>query len=78
METTISLFGGVGAAANAIGVAQPVVSHWRKRGVPAERVLAIAGATTWKVRPHDLRPDIYPNPSDGLPPEFAEQKRETA
>jgi len=34
---------------------------------PAEYVLAIAGATAWAFRPPDLRPDLYPNPSDALP-----------
>jgi len=73
MEPAISLFGGVNATANAIGVAQPVVSHWRKRGIPADRVLSVASATGWKVTPHQMRPDIYPNPTDGLPPEMAQE-----
>lgn len=43
---------------------------------PAEYVLAIAGATAWAFRPHDLRPDLYPNPSDALPP-YLSVERET-
>ena len=34
---------------------------------PAEYVLAISSATAWTYRPHDLRPDLYPNPTDALP-----------
>lgn len=34
---------------------------------PAESVLAIAAAVDWEVTPHELRPDIYPNPTDGVP-----------
>lgn len=34
---------------------------------PAESVLAIAESVDWRVTPHELRADIYPNPSDGLP-----------
>lgn len=34
---------------------------------PAEYVLAISAATDWELRPHDLRPDLYPNPTDALP-----------
>lgn len=34
---------------------------------PPEYVIAIAAATRWRLTPHDLRPDIYPNPTDGLP-----------
>lgn len=35
---------------------------------PAEVVIAIAEACEWKITPHELRPDIYPNLCDGLPP----------
>ena len=44
------------------------VSHWRNRYrgvVPADRVLQIYAVTG--ITPHELRPDLYPNPSDGLP-----------
>ncbi|EMP2222809.1 TPA: helix-turn-helix domain-containing protein [Enterobacter hormaechei subsp. steigerwaltii] len=44
------------------------VSHWRNRNkgrVPQNRVLSIYYATG--VTPHELRPDLYPNPTDGLP-----------
>lgn len=56
--------------ARAVGVAAVLVTQWiSTRGFPAERVLAVAEATGWLVTPHDLRPDIYPHPDDGLPPE---------
>ncbi len=41
------------------------VSLWRKNGVPSSRVIQIYKATG--VTPHELRPDLYPNPTDGLP-----------
>ncbi|EPW3921382.1 MULTISPECIES: transcriptional regulator [Enterobacteriaceae] len=44
------------------------ISHWRNRNngrVPQARVLQIFYATG--VTPHELRPDLYPNPTDGLP-----------
>lgn len=28
--------------------------------------------------PHHLRPNIYPNPTDGLPPEVSTQQQEAA
>lgn len=34
---------------------------------PAEVVIAICGTVGWKITPHELRKDIYPNPADGLP-----------
>lgn len=46
------------------------VSKWRNEGVPAERVLELASFTGFMVTPHELRPDLYPNPTDGLPPDF--------
>lgn len=49
---------------------------WKR--IPADRVLAVARATHWQVTPHALRPDIYPNPTDGLPPEVVEQQQEAA
>jgi DNA-binding transcriptional regulator YdaS (Cro superfamily) len=47
------------------------VSKWRTNGVPAERVLDLCRFTEFRVTPHQLRPDLYPNPSDGLPPSLA-------
>lgn len=74
MNYAISHFGGVNKTAKAVGVDQPVVSHWIRRGIPADRVLSVSRATGWQVTPHALRPDIYPNPTDGLPPEVVEGK----
>jgi DNA-binding transcriptional regulator YdaS (Cro superfamily) len=48
------------------------VAKWARDGVPPERVLPIAAATDFAVRPHDLRPDLYPHPDDALP----EQRRQ--
>lgn len=51
------------------GVSQAMASHWMtgRKPVAAERVLKIAEGSRWRLRPHDLRPDLYPNPLDGLP-----------
>lgn len=38
------------------------------------KALRIARHSAWMVTPHDLRPDIYPNPTDGLPPEMRAQE----
>lgn len=34
---------------------------------PAESVLPIAKCLQYRITPHQLRPDLYPNPGDGLP-----------
>lgn len=55
-----------------VGVTQSAVAQWVAGGqVSAERVLGVAAATAWKVRPHDLRPDLYPHPEDAMPRERA-------
>ncbi|MEL3520646.1 YdaS family helix-turn-helix protein [Escherichia coli] len=54
--------------ATMLGIKPMSVSRWKNRYqgmVPAARVLQIYAATG--VTPHELRPDLYPNPSDGLP-----------
>lgn len=57
-------------AAEASGLSVQAVYKWEKSGrVPADHVIAIARATGWQVAPHDLRPDIYPHPEDGMPKE---------
>lgn len=36
---------------------------------PPEVVIAIADFLDYRMTPHQLRPDLYPNPTDALPPE---------
>lgn len=58
IDRAIKAAGGLGALAKTIGVSPQAVDKWRRKGVPAERVLAIEAATG--VSRHDLRPDVYP------------------
>ncbi|EAQ6132268.1 helix-turn-helix domain-containing protein [Salmonella enterica] len=54
--------------ARLIGLPQQVVSRWvNGHKVPASRVLQLCEIMGWEVTPHEIRPDIYPNPTDGLP-----------
>ena len=34
---------------------------------PAEYVIPIAQHLGWQITPHELRPDLHPNPTDALP-----------
>lgn len=46
---------------------------------PAEVVLPIVKYLDYQITPHQLRPDLYPNPGDGLPvliPAAPEDRRE--
>lgn len=48
--------------AAAVGTSQQLVSYWvrKKRPIPAEHVASIADVTG--IKPHELRPDIFPKP----------------
>lgn len=53
--------------ARSLGCLPQTISLWFKKGVPPKQVLSFCEATNWNVSPHQVRPDIYPNPNDGLP-----------
>ncbi|EMB4325617.1 helix-turn-helix domain-containing protein [Pluralibacter gergoviae] len=65
IENAIQASGSASALGEAVGVTKMAVSLWKKNGVPSSRVIQIYNATG--VIPHELRPDLYPNPTDGLP-----------
>jgi hypothetical protein len=45
------------------------VAKWRQK-LPERRALWLAKQTGFKFTPHQLDPEMYPNPTDGLPPGF--------
>jgi len=55
--------------AASVGCTQGMVHQWVSglRRIAADRVLIICRATDWNITPHELRPDVYSNPTDGLP-----------
>ncbi|AUU93886.1 MULTISPECIES: YdaS family helix-turn-helix protein [Enterobacteriaceae] len=68
IDKAISKAGTASRLAGLLAVSAMTVSHWRNRYhgvVPADRVLQIYEVTG--VTPHELRPDLYPNTTDGLP-----------
>ena len=68
LEKAIKNVGNATKLAEQLGVWPMTVSHWihRNKGiVPHSRVKEIYAITG--VTPHGLRPDLYPNPTDGLP-----------
>lgn len=50
-----------------IGKRSQTINGWFKDKVPAEQVLKTSRLLGWAVTPHELRPDLYPNPTDALP-----------
>jgi DNA-binding transcriptional regulator YdaS (Cro superfamily) len=67
MDTKIIIkeAGGVVSLARKFGLSRGAVSQWRR--IPANRVIAVSAETAWRYTPHQIRPDIYPHPADGLP-----------
>ncbi|NWC66035.1 YdaS family helix-turn-helix protein [Cedecea sp. P7760] len=68
LENAIHSAGSANKLAIAIGVSGMAISQWKKKNngvVPGSRVLQVFRATG--ITPHELRPDLYPNPTDGLP-----------
>lgn len=65
----IDIAGSQTALASRVGKTQSTVAAWvnRFKRVGHESVLAVSAATSWQVTPHQLRPDLYPHPNDGLP-----------
>lgn len=50
-----------------LGKRSQTINQWFKNGIPAKEVLKTAQALGWLVTPHELSPNNYPNPNDGLP-----------
>lgn len=70
LQQAIQVCGGQSALAKLLDppVKAQAVQQWKR--VPPERVIDVARATGFKVTPHELRPDLYPYPQDGLPLEL--------
>lgn len=68
----MALAAGISALMPGTKIGQGHIWKWLNRLIgptpPAEYVLAIAQHLDWRITPHQLRPDLYPNPTDALPP----------
>ena len=68
MLTSMVTIQSYASIARALDVSGEAVRKWfLANRIPADRVLAVARATDWRITPHELRPDLYPVPTDGLP-----------
>lgn len=68
-EKIINLCGSQSELARRLGKNSQTVSVWFRTQVASTEVINASRALDWKVTPHELRPDLYPNPTDGLPQE---------
>lgn len=79
LKEAVKLAGSQQALAEKIGGGQSRISQMFTRGrVAAEAVRPIAEAVGWQVTPHQLRPDLYPHPEDGLPETMRQRVQEEA
>lgn len=62
IERIIEHLGGQVRIATALGITKQAVGQWRL--IPPEHVLVLSEVST--LSPHDMRPDLYPHPSDGM------------
>lgn len=70
LERVIDIHKTQTALAQSIGTGQATVAAWVNRfggKVGAEFVIAVSKSVNFVVTPHQLRPDLYPHPHDGLP-----------
>lgn len=59
LQKAIDLFGSQTRLAEKLGVHPMVISHWKKRGVPAGYCRKIEGISNRAVTAEELRPDIF-------------------
>ena len=72
-DQVLQLFPTGAAAARAMGITRQAVREWKgsDKPVPPAHALPIVRAVHGRVTPHQLRPDLYPDP-DWLPPDLAQ------
>ena len=74
VKKAIKIAGGVGALAERMGVAYQAVQRYRDKKLPANRVIAMCAAVDWRITPHQLAPELYPNSRDGIPKKISRAK----
>jgi DNA-binding transcriptional regulator YdaS (Cro superfamily) len=65
LAKAIDLAGGETKLSRALGLHKTAVYSWTS--CPPGRVLEVCQIVGWQVTPHQLRPDLYPNETDGMP-----------
>lgn len=67
LQRAINTAGSTKKFAQSLGISEQAIGRWKnkyKGRVPANRVLSVFHVTG--VTPHELRPDLYPRPADGI------------
>jgi DNA-binding transcriptional regulator YdaS (Cro superfamily) len=68
-DKAVRSIGSVSAVSRKFGFKSPQsVFNWIIRNrVPSERVIKLCEMGNWTVTPHELRPDLHPTPTSGIP-----------
>lgn len=64
VEKIIERIGGARVVARILKVTRQAVIQWSE--VPVEHVLILARRSPNPITPHEMRPDFYPHPLDGV------------
>lgn len=71
MEDLKQIVADIGASVVALRMGEKfpqTINNWLSRGgVPDGKVRIFSEAIEYRKTPHQLRPDLYPHPNDGLP-----------
>lgn len=70
-DKAVRVIGNVSAVSRLFGFrSSQSVANWIGRNkVPSSRVIKLCELGKWRVTPHELRPDLYPDPVHGIPAE---------
>lgn len=66
VKQAIDYLGGPSQVARELGMTPWAISKW-SISMPPRRVLWLAARTDYRFTPHQLAPELYPNPTDALP-----------
>ncbi|MDK9364203.1 transcriptional regulator [Lelliottia wanjuensis] len=78
LEKAIFKAGSQARLATLLGISTQSVNRWKQKYkgvIPVERVLPIFRATG--VTPHELRPDLHPTPTSGIPDNTAVNQKDS-
>ncbi|EAC0780284.1 helix-turn-helix domain-containing protein [Salmonella enterica subsp. enterica serovar Lome] len=78
-EKAVRTIGSVSAVARMFGFkSSQSVANWIIRNkVPSERVIPLCEFGGWYVTPHELRPDLHPTPTSGIPDNTSTTQKES-
>jgi len=79
IKEAVQVAGGAAKVAEMLDISRISVYEWISESrLPPDRVINLSRLTGWLYTPHMLAPTLYPNPSDGLPPDLTTQQGATS